>query len=87
VSDRGSGVITSVTAPNRNSASGYDFVTEDGNADLGPVADVAFDANFKPTSAANLKTLTTLPEGFPATYFDGTARESANATAGAVKAD
>jgi hypothetical protein len=54
------------------------------------VEDIAFatggDPTTKPSSGSNLKTLTTLPEGFPRVYFDGTPRTEP-ATAGAMPAD
>ena len=85
VSDKEDGVITGTgsSVTNRQTASGYAFNT----GDVGPVTDMRFDGNSKPSSATTgLKTLTTLPDAFPATYFDGTARTTP-ATAGAMKAD
>jgi predicted outer membrane repeat protein len=75
-----------VTGTTSGSGSGYDGTT----GDLFDVTDISFatdgDPTTKPSSASNLKTLTTLPEGFPTVYFDGTSRNTP-ATAGAVSAD
>jgi predicted outer membrane repeat protein len=80
VSDKAAGV-------DNTTGSGYTQET----GDLFDVTDINFatpgDPTTKPASSgSNLKTLTTLPEGFPAAYFDGTARNTP-ATAGAVSAD
>jgi hypothetical protein len=63
----------------------------DATGDLSSITDITFATNGDPSTApssasgAELKTLTSLPDGFPATYFDGTSR-GIPATAGAVAA-
>jgi hypothetical protein len=75
-----------VTGTTIGSGSGYALAT----GDLFEVTDISFatpgDPTAKPSSGSNLKTLTALPGGFPAAYFDGTTRNTP-ATAGAVSAD
>jgi predicted outer membrane repeat protein len=66
--------------------SGYTGTT----GDLFEVKDIVFatggDPTTSPSSNATLKTLTSLPQGFPTTYFDGNSRET-SATAGAVNSN
>jgi predicted outer membrane repeat protein len=59
------------------------------SSDVFSVTDITFTTSEDPTTApssssSELNTMSSLPEGFPATYFDGTER-AASATAGAVK--
>jgi hypothetical protein len=73
-----------------NAASGYANAAGVGLENVFSVTDIAFDTptdpTTKPSSGTSLKTLTALPEGFPAVYFDGTPRTTP-ATAGAVSSD
>jgi hypothetical protein len=73
------GTVDAWHATNNPTGSGYAGST----GDVFNVTGVTFDADMKP-SGASLNTLTSLPRGFPATYFDGTKRDTP-ATAGAVK--
>jgi hypothetical protein len=79
------GTVGKFNTNTNKAGSGYDAAT----GDLFEVTDITFatdgDPTTAPSSASNLKTLTSLPKGFPATYFDGTSRDTP-ATAGAVKA-
>jgi predicted outer membrane repeat protein len=70
ISDKPSG--TGVTQ------SGWNFHANDVT-----LADVAFDGDFKPSSDIGLPAMPSLPEGFPATYFNGDHRGS-NSTPGAM---
>jgi predicted outer membrane repeat protein len=71
VSDKASGA--------GNAQSGWAFVAGDTT-----LTDVAFDGDHKPSSAAGLSIMpSSLPAGFPTTYFDGTLR-GANSTPGAM---
>jgi hypothetical protein len=83
VSDKAAGAVSASDTTN----SGYASAT----GDLFSVTDIVFatngDPTTKPSSGSNLKTLTSLPAGFPTTYFDGTPRSTIPATAGAVSAD
>jgi hypothetical protein len=69
VSDRPSG-----TGKDNSGFSDSGYAISGGN--LFSVTDITFvtsgNPTTKPSSGSNLKTLTTLPEGFPAEYFDGT---------------
>jgi predicted outer membrane repeat protein len=82
------GYNVSDKAAGTNSTNGSGYAA--GSEDLFSVTDISFatdgDPATKPSSATSLKTLTALPDGFPATYFDGSAR-TLPATAGAVSSD
>ena len=62
--------------------SGWTFSADPADIQL---TDLAFDADFKPSSATSLTIIPALPSGFPATYFDGTPRGS-DSTPGAMPA-
>jgi hypothetical protein len=75
VSDKASGYNTTETI-----STGWTF-----HADDRQLTDVTFDGDFRPASGTSLNFITVLPGGFPATYFNGTAR-GANSTPGAMPA-
>jgi hypothetical protein len=90
---RGAGNITSLGSHGYNASDKADGATNDttssgyagSTGDVFSVTGVTFDADMKPAGGSpGIDTLTSLPEGFPATYFDGSARDLP-ATAGAVK--
>jgi hypothetical protein len=63
ISDRASGT-------DHSAGSGWTFAATDRQ-----ITDISFDTDFKPSSASGLNIITpSLPEGFPAIYFDGTSR-------------